>query len=226
MDGYEREVTRRELIRLGVAAGVAAVWLPRGLLWGWEADPLPITPSTTMGPFYPMVKPVDRDTDLTLVRGKRHRAQGQVIHVAGRVTDTRGEPIAGAQVEIWQANTFGRYDHPSDPNPAPLDPYFQGYGRQLTDREGRYHFITIKPAPYPVGRDNVRTPHIHFDVTGRVDRTVTQLFFPGEALNESDGVLNGVRVGRERLVAEVLPPTEEMDPASRMVRWDIVMRRG
>lgn len=115
----ERTFTRRELLRLGVVAGVALLWHPRGLLWGWEADPLPVTPNTMMGPFYPLVRLADQDTDLTVVRGKRGRAQGQVIHLVGRITTPGGEPIAGVQVEIWQANAFGRYDHPSDPNPAP-----------------------------------------------------------------------------------------------------------
>jgi protocatechuate 3,4-dioxygenase, beta subunit len=226
MDQHERAVSRRELLRLGVAAGVAAVWRPRGLLWGWDADPLPITPNVTIGPFYPLLKPMDRDMDLTRIKGKRGSAQGQVIHVSGWVRNRQGEPVVNAQVELWQANTFGRYDHPSDPNPAPLDPNFQGYAVQRTDGEGRFRFVTIKPGPYPRGKNDFRTPHLHFDVTGRVDRKITQMFFPGEALNDQDLILRGVPDHHELLMAQVLPPTRDMDPSSRLVVWDIVVPQG
>jgi protocatechuate 3,4-dioxygenase beta subunit len=226
MDAYERMVTRRDLLRLGVAASVAALWQPPGLSWGWQQGALPPTPNTTPGPFYPVLKPLDQDSDLTLIRGHRVRAQGQVIHVAGRVVTTRGEPVRGARVELWQANTFGRYDHPSDRNPAPRDPHFQGYGVQLTDREGRYRFTTIKPGPYPFDTTRTRTPHLHFEVTGRVDQRITQLFFAGEALNAQDFVLQAVPLDRERLIAELRPAPAGEDSASRLIQWDIVLPTG
>src|SRR5437870_1358117 len=226
MDAYERAVTRRELLRLGIVSGLAAVWMPRGLLWGWTYEVLPPTPNTTPGPFYPVVKPPERDTDLIHVRGHRSRAQGQVIHVAGRVLNQRGEPIHEVRVELWQANTFGRYNHPSDPNPAPLDPDFQGYGVQFTDREGRFRFTTIKPGPYPFDATRTRTPHLHFEVTGRIDQRVTQLFFTGEPLNDQDFVLQGVPRDRDRLIADLLPPPAGEDPTTRLVQWDIVLPRG
>jgi protocatechuate 3,4-dioxygenase, beta subunit len=226
MDAYERAATRRELLRLGFVAGVAAVWLPRGLLWGWTQEVLPATPSTTPGPFYPVIKPPDQDTDLIRVRGHRGRAQGKVILVAGRVLNQRGEPIHGARVELWQANTFGRYNHPSDPNPAPLDPDFQGYGVQLTDREGRYRFTTIKPGPYPFDATRIRTPHLHFEVTGRIDERVTQLFFANEPLNAQDFVLQAAPRDRDRLIAELLPPPAGDDSFGWLVQWDIVLPRG
>ncbi len=226
MDAYERAATRRELLRLGIVAGVAAVWMPRGLLWGWAPELVPATPNTTPGPFYPVTKPLERDTDLIHLRGHRNRAQGQVIHLAGRVLNQRGEPIHGARVELWQANTFGRYNHPSDTNPAPLDPDFQGYGVQLTDREGRYRFTTIKPGPYPFDATRIRTPHLHFEVTGRTDQRVTQLFFAGEALNAEDFVLQAVPRDRDRLIIDLLPPPAGEDPASWLVKWDIVLPRG
>jgi protocatechuate 3,4-dioxygenase, beta subunit len=226
MNAYERTATRRELLRLGIVAGVAAVWMPRGPLWGWTQGNLATTPATTPGPFYPVIKPPDRDTDLTQVRGHRTRAQGQVIHVSGRVLNQRNEPIRGARVELWQANTFGRYNHPSDPNPAPLDPDFQGYGVQLTDREGRFRFTTIKPGPYPFDATRTRTPHLHFDVTGRIDQRVTQLFFSGEPLNDQDFVLQAVPRFRDRLIVDLMPPPPGEDPASRLVSWDIVLPQG
>ena len=225
MDAYERAATRRELLRLGLVASVAAVWLPPWLS-GSPQELLPATPSTTPGPFYPVVKPPDHDTDLIHVTGHRRRAQGQVILVAGRVLDQRGEPIHRARVELWQANTFGRYNHPSDPNPAPLDPDFQGYGVQLTDRDGRYRFTTIKPGPYPFDATRIRTPHLHFEVTGRIDQRVTQLFFAGEPLNAQDFVLQAVPRNRDRLIADLLAPPAGEDPSGRLVQWDVVLPRG
>jgi protocatechuate 3,4-dioxygenase, beta subunit len=126
----------------------------------------------------------------------------------------------------WQANTFGRYDHPSDHNPAPRDPHFQGYGVQLTDREGRYRFTTIKPGPYPFDATRTRTPHLHFEVTGRVDQRITQLFFAGEPLNAQDFVLQAVPLDRERLIAELRPAPAGEDSASRLIQWDIVLPTG
>jgi protocatechuate 3,4-dioxygenase beta subunit len=227
MDDYERRVTRRELLRLGVASGMAAMWMPRGLLHGWEQKPLEATPFTVPGPFYPVLKPMEHDADLTRLRGHKRRAQGQVIHVAGRVLNARGEPVRNAQIELWQANTFGRYNHPSDPNPAPLDPDFQGYALQRTDREGRFRFLTIKPGPYPVDASGrMRTPHIHLDVMGHTDRCITQVFFAGETLNAQDRVLQQVPRNRESLVAELRPVPAGEDPTTRLVTWDIVLKTG
>ncbi len=99
----------------------------------------------------------------------------------GRVLNAGGEPVSGARIEIWQANAHGRYAHPADDNPAPLDPNFQGYAKLLTDADGRYRFKTIKPSAYPAGAF-MRPAHIHFDVTGKLDRLVTQMYFPDDPL--------------------------------------------
>ena len=189
------------------------------------------TPNEIVGPFYPVVKPLDQDADLTLVAGKQGRAEGKIIHLTGRVLNTRGEPVRGARVEIWQANTFGRYAHQSDHNPAPLDPNFQGYGVQVTDEEGRYRFKTVKPGAYPVDPKNptwIRPPHIHFDVSGKTDRLVTQMYFEREALNDKDLLLRGleVRAKKESVIARVLPPTNDLEPDSSLVPWDIFLENG
>jgi len=179
-----------------------------------------------MGPFYPMIKPLDRDGDLTLLRGKRQRAAGQVIHLHGRVLNQRGAPVRNAQVELWQANTYGRYAHPSDENPAPLDPNFQGYGVQLTDAEGRFHFKTVKPGPYPASPTWIRTPHLHVEVTGRIDRKVTQMFFEGEPLNGRDLLFQQVHYNREGVVAPLLPASGDVEEDALLVPWDIVIAQG
>jgi protocatechuate 3,4-dioxygenase, beta subunit len=213
--------TRRRFLELGLVAGMTTVCAPES----WAQVSTLITPNTILGPYYPIIRPVERDTDLTRLRGHRSRAKGQVIHVAGRVLNLRGEPLPGAQVELWQANAAGRYSHPSDPSHTPLDPDFQGYGVQVTDREGRFRFTTIKPGPYPFD-GGTRAPHLHFQVTGRAERRVTQMFFAGEALNGQDEVPQSVPRRRESLIADLMPAPPDEDPNTRLVQWDIVLRRG
>src|SRR5438067_13908228 len=87
--------------------------------------------------------PYRRSSDLTILAARPGRAAGQLIHVMGRILNVEGQPVRNARVELWQANTHGRYNHPSDTNPAPLDPNFNGFAVQTTDTEGRYRFKTI-----------------------------------------------------------------------------------
>jgi protocatechuate 3,4-dioxygenase beta subunit len=102
------------------------------------------------------------------------RAEGQVINVMGRVLNLARQPVRDATVEVWQANTHGRYTHPSDPNPSPLDPNFEGSAVLTTGGEGGYHFKTIKPAAYPAGPNRMRPAHIHFQVSGKQDKIVSR----------------------------------------------------
>jgi len=180
------------------------------------------TADQVLGPFYPVLKTQDQNSDLTVIQGKPGKAQGQVIYLKGQVLNLKGEPIAGARVEIWQANTFGRYTHPSDKNPAPLDPNFEGYGVQTTDPEGRYGFKTIKPGAYPVSEGWTRPPHIHFAVTSRSNRLITQLYFEGEPLNEKARLLRSA-ANRESLITRLLPPPKEGEPDARLAVWDIIL---
>ncbi|MGH9971825.1 MAG: protocatechuate 3,4-dioxygenase [Pyrinomonadaceae bacterium] len=188
----------------------------------------PETPNMLLGPFYPRVKPVDRDADLTIIRGHNATASGQVIHLTGRVLDHRGEPVRNARVELWQTNSHGRYAHPSDPNTAaPLDPNFQGFAVQFTDREGHYRFKTVKPGPYPSREGTwMRAPHIHFDIQGRFDRKVSQLYFPNEPLNAQDRLLQTVRGDRNALLANVEAAGSLGSPRALRVTWDIVLASG
>ncbi|MDT8383435.1 MAG: protocatechuate 3,4-dioxygenase [Gammaproteobacteria bacterium] len=150
----------------------------------------PPTPPETEGPFYPLSAQKDRDFDLTRVEGRTGVAKGRVIIIQGRVMDTEGKPIEDATVDLWQANAAGRYRHPRDRNRAPLDPDFQGWAIVPSGREGGFRFKTIFPGTYPAAEHWLRPPHIHFKVTksGYV-RLVTQMYFPGQPLNDADLLL-------------------------------------
>jgi protocatechuate 3,4-dioxygenase beta subunit len=216
-------ISRRHMLSLALGAGGLAV---SGRFGAVYAETLKRTPGEILGPFYPVGKRVDQGADLTVIPGKSGRAAGQVIHVMGRVLNVEGQPVRGARVELWQANSHGRYTHPSDTNPAALDPNFEGFAVQNTDAEGRYRFKTIKPGAYPATADWMRPPHLHFEVTGKINRLVTQMYFPGEPLNDKDILLQQLRNNREGAIAKVLPPTADVEPDSRLVVWDIVLDKG
>jgi protocatechuate 3,4-dioxygenase, beta subunit len=210
---------RREVLQTGIAA---LVFRHAAAADSSARQP---TPGMMEGPYYPLA-PLDRDADLTAIAGKRGRAQGQLLHVVGRVLNVEGEPVRGAQVEIWQANAGGRYRHPSDDSPVPLDPNFDGYGKVVTDAEGRFRFKTIKPGSYPFGAGWMRAPHIHFKVSGRHDRKTTQMLFENDPLNEQDPLLQRLGGNRSGIIAKVLPPAADMEPESLLVPWEIVVARG
>ncbi len=150
------------------------------------------------------IGPLDND----LTRQHEGEPQGERITVAGRVLEEDGRPVRNALVEIWQTNAGGRYRHEGDQHPSPLDPNFTGAGRTLTDDDGRYEFVTIKPGSYPwQNHPNAWRPaHIHFSLFGRAfsSRLVTQMYFPGDPLFELDPIFQSVRdpKARERLVAQ------------------------
>jgi len=136
------------------------------------------------------------DGDLTRNGRKGAAPVGERIIVSGRVIDEFGGAVAGALVEIWQANASGRYLHKVDQHDAPLDPNFLGAGRAITDRDGRYRFYTIKPGAYPWGNhaNAWRPQHIHFSVIAATiaSRLVTQMYFPGDPLLEYDPIFQSV----------------------------------
>jgi protocatechuate 3,4-dioxygenase beta subunit len=173
----------------------------------------PLTLTEATGPLDLSAKLRPGDDNLAVLAPGR-AAQGQLIHVAGRVLDEDGRPVAGAIVELWQANAGGRYFHPIDQRDAPLDPDFIGNGRTRSDAAGRYGFFTIKPGAYPVPDSGRwwRPPHIHISVLGpgSLMRLVTQMYFPGDPLNAIDRILNSVpdAAARARCIAGALPPTQ------------------
>jgi protocatechuate 3,4-dioxygenase beta subunit len=181
------------------------------------------------GPVFGADFVVESDFDLTA----QHEGEplGERIVVTGRVLDEDGRPLRGALVEVWQANAAGRYKHEVDRHPAPLDPNFSGAGRCLTDDDGRYRFVTVKPGAYPWGNhENAWRPaHIHFSLFGRTftQRLVTQMYFPGDPLFPYDPIFNSVRDprARELLVARFDLETTRPEWALGF-QWDVVLGRG
>jgi protocatechuate 3,4-dioxygenase beta subunit len=183
-------------------------------------------PTELTGPLFGEGRISAADADLT--RDADGEAVGQRIVVTGRLVDEQARPIGNSLVEIWQANAAGRYRHPADRWPAPLDPHFTGLGRTLTDADGCYSFLTVRPGAYPWrNHDNAWRPaHLHFSLFGRafVQRLVTQMYFPDDPLLALDPIYQSVREGaRSRLVSsydhDVTAPEWALG-----YRFDIVLR--
>jgi protocatechuate 3,4-dioxygenase beta subunit len=179
------------------------------------------------GPAFGRVPVRAEDADLT----RQHAGDplGERIIVTGRVLDSDGRPLRETLLEVWQANAAGRYVDPADDHPAPLDPNFTGAGRCLTDSEGRYQFVTVKPGAYP-WRNHAnawRPAHIHFSVFGPQlgSRLVTQMYFPGDPLMPLDPILQSIAEprGRALLVADFDIQTTVPEWALGY-RWDINVR--
>jgi len=179
------------------------------------------------GPLLGSERVTAADADLTA--GYPGEPLGERMILSGRVLDSDGRPVPDTLVEIWQANSAGRYAHVVDDHPAPLDPNFAGVGRCVTDSLGRYQFITIKPAPYP-WRNHYnawRPAHIHFSLFGRAftQRLVTQMYFPGDPLFSLDPIFNSIpdARARERLICAFDIDSTKPDWALGYT-WDIVLR--
>ncbi|MFP6747774.1 MAG: protocatechuate 3,4-dioxygenase subunit beta [Alphaproteobacteria bacterium] len=175
------------------------------------AKPLVILPqslSERTGPVYGQDAVGPLDHDLTKAAAKTGEPNGERIIVAGRVHDEDGRPVPNILLEVWQPNAAGRYNHADDQHDAPIDPNFLGAGRCVTDDQGRYRFITIKPGAYPWGNhfNAWRPNHIHFSLFGPsiLTRLITQMYFPGDPLLELDPIFNGVpAASRQLLVAKL-----------------------
>lgn len=197
------------------ALGLAAFDAP-----GVFAQQLIQTPRQTEGPFYPDKMPLDTDNDLLVINDRITPAVGAVTYVSGRILDSRGEPIRGALVEIWQCDNNGAYLHSGTVNKDKRDTNFQGFGRFLTGSTGEYLFRTIKPVPYPG-----RTPHIHYAVKlkGR-EKFTTQCYIKGHPGNESDSVLKDIRDARARNSVIVdFAPIKSSRVGELAARFDIVL---
>ncbi|MDP8950420.1 MAG: protocatechuate 3,4-dioxygenase subunit beta [Actinomycetota bacterium] len=187
---------------------------------------LPETLSEVTGPAYGhgRVGPLDHD----LTRQHEGEPLGERMILTGQVLDGDGRPVRNSLVEIWQANAAGRYVHAGDQHPAPLDPNFTGAGRCLTDDEGRYRFVTVKPGAYPWKNhyNAWRPAHIHFSLFGQAfrSRLITQMYFPGDPLFDQDPIFQSVRdlKARQRLISSFDLETTEPEWALGY-KFDIVL---
>ena len=193
-------------------------------------QPLVVIPQTLTeltGPAFGHGTVGSLDHDLT----RQHAGEpaGQRIVIEGRVLDEGGRPVPHTLIEVWQANAAGRYAHQVDQWAAPLDPNFTGAGRALTDGEGRYRLVTVRPGAYPWRNHHHawRPAHIHFSLFGPafLTRLVTQMYFPGDPLLPLDPIFTAIPdvCARERLIARFdLSLTE---PAFALgYRFDLVLR--
>jgi len=167
--------------------------------------------------------------DMDLTAQGEGEPLGEKIVVTGRVLDEDGKPVRNSLLEVWQCNAAGRYRHKKDQHDAPLDPNFTGFGKMLTDDDGRYRFVTIKPGPYPWGNHHKawRPAHIHFSMFGNVyaQRLVTQMYFPSDPLFEYDPIFQSIpdAAARQRLISR-FSLEQTVDDKMLAYEFDIVLR--
>ncbi|MCS6995422.1 MAG: hypothetical protein NZ533_00430 [Casimicrobiaceae bacterium] len=205
-------INRRRLLAAPGLLGLAhVVTLPASA----TQVPLAPTPEDSEGPFYPETWSGDVDGDLLVFEGRRHTL-GTPLIITGRVLATDARPLAGATVEIWQADTEGEYRHSRDGGHRPARRGFQGFGRVQTAADGSYRFRTLKPPAY-----GFRPPHVHFRVKAPGRRTLTtQMYFAGE--NAERGGWFGFSRERERLTV-TLAHIEDEGRAALAARFDLVL---
>lgn len=191
--------TRRQLLKQVGIAGVGAVAASILANTALATE----TPRQTEGPFYPVQDQIDKDADMTKVKGRTGSAKGERIELRGKVVDAAsGLPLANVLVEFWQACASGRYNHPEDTNTAAaVDPDFQYWSQVRTDATGKFTVLTIKPGAYPADVDWMRPPHIHVKVhAAGYPSLTTQLYFKDEPLNDKDLILKAVPAAQRGLV--------------------------
>ncbi|RZA08506.1 MAG: hypothetical protein EOP11_04645 [Proteobacteria bacterium] len=220
-----KTVDRRNFLKIGagISAGAMAMggFLPRAL-----AATCGLTPPQTEGPFYPGEQNFTAENDLTRVPGAPRRALGEIIYISGVVTDQACRPVAGANVEIWQACEAGSYNNAKDPNPAPRDPYFKYWGETFTDETGAYSFKSIRPGAYPADTDWMRPAHIHFKVSKLgFHGLITQMYFKDDPYNEKDLILQALpKPEQARVVVDFGDAGLGREAGARAGNFDISIR--
>lgn len=186
---------------------------------GWDK-------SIALTPIWPEL--TDKDADLTINGRTNGDPIGERIIVEGKLSDDSGRPVAGALIEIWQANSAGRYIHIEEIHPAPLDPNFLGAGRCISREDGSYRFITIKPGSYPWGnhRNAWRPAHIHFSIfgAGLAQRLITQMYFPADPTLPYDPIFNSTADAqvRNRLISR-FSMEDSVPQWAHCYKFDIVL---
>ncbi len=184
---------------------------------------LGVTPTQTVGPFFSPA--LLREVQNILVTDK---TAGQRIRLEGRVVDGAGDAIPDAMIEIWQANSHGRFNHPRDTRDLPLDPEFGGWGRSGTDADGLYWFETVKPGPVPYDSDagdRMQAPHLSVTVhaRGMLNHAQTRLYFEDEVANATDPVLALVPADRRDTLIARRAEADGLE-GQAVYRLDIVLQ--
>jgi len=146
---------------------------------------------------------------------------GERVEISGRIVDGDGQPVPDGVIEIWQANSNGKYLHPDDAQKKPIEQGFTGFGRIPTDDEGRFHFTTIKPGRVPGPDGNLQSPHLAVSVftRGLLRRLVTRIYFPDEPGNNQDFALNLVEASRRgTLIAK------KIDGRPGALEWNVILQ--
>lgn len=235
----KKKLNRRNWLQLGLGASIGAVSTSlvgckepateKETAIATEAETCLPTARQTMGPFHPNKDQADKDFDLTSINGSKARPKGEILYVRGRVTDENCEPVSNAWVMIWHASSEGKYNHDYDNNVVEEDPNFQGWGQVRTNERGEYGFKTIKPGAYPVDPESgrMRTPHIHYKVSKRgYHELITQLYFKGEALNETDLLTAELSdTGKEQLIQVIDKNAEGIEAGAALITFDITLNK-
>jgi protocatechuate 3,4-dioxygenase beta subunit len=207
--------TRRTFLASSAAISGSLLWTP-----GIMAEELTRTAGMGEGPFYPDRMPLDTDNDLLRINDAITPAIGEVTHLSGRILTAAGSPLRNAEVEIWQVDGNGVYLHNQSSSKEKADKNFQGFGRFLTDSQGRYYFRTVKPVPYPG-----RTPHIHFAINHGGKRILTtQMLIKGNPQNERDVLYKRIKDAtlRSTVLAD-FKPMEDSKLGELAVNFDLIV---
>lgn len=232
----QKKINRRNWLQLGLGATMGTISLK---LFGCKEtsqkedsvlEKCVPTQYDTMGPFHPNKEQTDSDFDLTKFNDSNSKPKGELIYVRGKVTDENCNPISGALVMIWHANTHGKYTHEYDTNKIEDDPNFQGWGQMKTNEKGEYSFKTIKPGKYMFDADNDdwRAPHIHFKVARRgYHELITQMYFDEETeLNKDDVFASQLsKVEKEQVIKKSQKGVQGIETEASLVKFDIALKK-